>query len=83
MNDVVPDNKTGLHIGQWPSKYLDMGEYQAGAIRQGIACALLQVNPDYRATLKAAGFLTRDVRMQERKKYALKDARCAPQFSKR
>ena len=56
---------------------------QAGAIRHGIARALLQVNPEYRAALKAAGFLTRDPRMKERKKPGLKKARRAPQFSKR
>ena len=56
---------------------------QAGAIRHGIARALLQADPDYRPTLKAAGFLTRDPRMKERKKYGLKAARRAPQFSKR
>ncbi|MBQ7254850.1 MAG: 30S ribosomal protein S9 [Oscillospiraceae bacterium] len=56
---------------------------QAGAIRHGIARALLGVNAEYRALLKAAGFLTRDPRMKERKKYGLKAARRAPQFSKR
>ena len=56
---------------------------QAGAIRHGIARALLTVNPEYHASLKAAGFLTRDPRMKERKKYGLKAARRAPQFSKR
>ena len=56
---------------------------QAGAIRHGISRALLTVNPEYRAALKAAGFLTRDPRMKERKKYGLKAARRAPQFSKR
>ncbi len=56
---------------------------QAGAIRHGVARALLQVNPEFRAALKAAGFLTRDPRMKERKKYGLKAARRAPQFSKR
>ena len=56
---------------------------QAGAIRHGVARALLTVNPEYRASLKAAGFLTRDPRMKERKKYGLKAARRAPQFSKR
>ena len=56
---------------------------QAGAIRHGISRALLGVNPEYRATLKAAGLLTRDPRMKERKKYGLKAARRAPQFSKR
>ena len=56
---------------------------QAGAIRHGISRALLGINAEYRATLKAAGFLTRDPRMKERKKYGLKAARRAPQFSKR
>ena len=56
---------------------------QAGAIRHGIARALLQVEDSYRAPLKAAGLLTRDPRMKERKKYGLKAARRAPQFSKR
>ena len=56
---------------------------QAGAIRHGISRALLLVNPEYRPTLKAAGFLTRDPRMKERKKYGLKAARRAPPFSKR
>ena len=56
---------------------------QAGAIRHGISRALLTINPEFRATLKAAGFLTRDPRMKERKKYGLKAARRAPQFSKR
>ncbi len=56
---------------------------QAGAIRHGISRALLGLNPEYRAALKAAGFLTRDPRMNERKKYGLKAARRAPQFSKR
>ena len=56
---------------------------QAGAIRHGISRALLQVDADYRPVLKKAGFLTRDPRMKERKKYGLKKARRAPQFSKR
>ncbi len=56
---------------------------QAGAIRLGIARALLQADIEYRGTLKKAGFLTRDPRMKERKKYGLKAARRAPQFSKR
>ena len=56
---------------------------QAGAIRHGVARALLKVEDTFRATLKAAGFLTRDPRMKERKKYGLKAARRAPQFSKR
>ncbi|WP_284141041.1 30S ribosomal protein S9 [Virgibacillus sp. LDC-1] len=56
---------------------------QAGAIRHGIARALLEANPEYRASLKSEGYLTRDARMKERKKYGLKGARRAPQFSKR
>ena len=56
---------------------------QAGAIRHGISRALLLVDESYRSALKAAGFLTRDPRMKERKKYGLKAARRAPQFSKR
>ena len=56
---------------------------QAGAIRHGISRALLQVDAEYRPILKKAGFLTRDPRMKERKKYGLKAARRAPQFSKR
>ena len=56
---------------------------QAGAIRHGIARALLQADETYRPALKKAGFLTRDPRMKERKKYGLKGARRAPQFSKR
>ncbi len=56
---------------------------QAGAIRHGVARALLEAGSDYRPALKAAGFLTRDARAKERKKYGLKAARRAPQFSKR
>ena len=56
---------------------------QAGAIRHGISRALLQADAEFRPTLKAAGFLTRDPRMKERKKPGLKAARRAPQFSKR
>ena len=56
---------------------------QAGAIRFGLARALVQADSEYRAALKKAGFLTRDSRMKERKKYGLKAARRAPQFSKR
>ncbi|HIU52416.1 MAG TPA: 30S ribosomal protein S9 [Candidatus Merdicola faecigallinarum] len=56
---------------------------QAGAIRHGIARALLEANNEYRPVLKSNGFLTRDPRMKERKKYGLKKARKAPQFSKR
>ena len=56
---------------------------QAGAIRHGISRALLEADADFRPALKKAGFLTRDPRMKERKKYGLKGARRAPQFSKR
>lgn len=56
---------------------------QAGAIRHGVSRALLKVDPALRPSLKKAGFLTRDSRMKERKKYGLKAARRAPQFSKR
>lgn len=59
------------------------GTGQAGAVRMGIARALLKADPDYRAALKREGYLTRDPRMKERKKYGLKAARRAPQFSKR
>lgn len=56
---------------------------QAGAIRHGIARALLQADPEFRKALKGEGYLTRDARMTERKKYGLRGARRAPQFSKR
>lgn len=56
---------------------------QAGAIRHGISRALLEVNPEFRSVLKKAGMLMRDPRAKERKKYGLKGARRAPQFSKR
>jgi small subunit ribosomal protein S9 len=56
---------------------------QAGALRLGITRALMEVNPDYRKTLKPAGFVTRDPRAKERKKYGLKKARKSSQFSKR
>ena len=56
---------------------------QAGALRHGISRALLEMDAEFRPALKAAGFLTRDPRMKERKKYGLKAARRAPQFSKR
>ncbi len=70
--DVLVNVKGGGYTGQ------------AGAIRHGISRALLQVDSDeYRSTLKKAGYLTRDPRMKERKKYGLKGARRAPQFSKR
>ena len=69
--DVLVNVKGGGYTGQ------------AGAIRHGIARALLQVDSEFRPVLKKAGFLTRDPRMKERKKYGLNGARRAPQFSKR
>ncbi len=69
--DVMVNVKGGGYTGQ------------AGAIRHGIARALLTVDEEYRPALKKAGYLTRDPRMKERKKYGLKSARRAPQFSKR
>lgn len=69
--DVLVNVKGGGYTGQ------------AGAIRHGISRALLEVDADYRKPLKEAGYLTRDPRMKERKKYGLKAARRAPQFSKR
>ena len=69
--DVIVNVKGGVYTGQ------------SGAIRHGVARALLEADADYRPVLKKAGFLTRDPRMKERKKYGLKAARRAPQFSKR
>ena len=69
--DIVVNVKGGGYTGQ------------AGAIRHGLSRALLKVDEEFRPTLKAEGFLTRDPRMKERKKYGLKAARRAPQFSKR
>ncbi len=69
--DVLVNVKGGGYTGQ------------AGAIRHGIARALLEADADFRPVLKKAGYLTRDPRMKERKKYGLKAARRAPQFSKR
>ena len=69
--DVLVNVKGGGYTGQ------------AGAMRHGIARALLEASADYRPALKRAGFLTRDAREKERKKYGLKGARRAPQFSKR
>ena len=69
--DVMVNVKGGGYTGQ------------AGAVRHGISRALLEADPQFRPILKKAGFLTRDPRMKERKKYGLKAARRAPQFSKR
>ena len=69
--DIVVNVKGGGYTGQ------------AGAIRHGLSSALLKVDEEFRPTLKKEGFLTRDPRMKERKKYGLKAARRAPQFSKR
>ena len=73
-------------VGQYDFKITVKGggtTGQAGAIRHGIARALCEADPEMRPVLKKAGFLTRDPRMKERKKYGLKAARRAPQFSKR
>lgn len=96
FEDYIPSAATRLDVSQ-PLDLTDSAQSfdinvnvygggitgQAGAIRLGITRALLEVNPDYRPTLKAAGLITRDPRATERKKYGLKKARRAPQFSKR
>lgn len=69
--DVIANVRGGGYTGQ------------AGAVRHGVARALLEADPDYRPILKREGYLTRDPRMKERKKYGLRGARRAPQFSKR
>ena len=79
LNEVKADGKYDIIVNVIGGGYTG----QAGAIRLGIARALLQAEPDCRAALKKAGFLTRDPRVKERKKYGLKAARRAPQFSKR
>ena len=79
LNEVKADGKYDIIVNVIGGGYTG----QAGAIRLGIARALLQAEPDCRAALKKAGFLTRDPRVKERKKYGLKNARRAPQFSKR
>lgn len=78
---VITENETSYDV----KVNVKGGGYtgQAGAIRHAISRALLEVNPDYRTTLKRAGFLTRDSRAKERRKYGLKKARKASQFSKR
>ncbi|WP_226671066.1 30S ribosomal protein S9 [Metabacillus litoralis] len=87
---LIEDIKQPLNITETTGNYdvlvnVTGGGYagQAGAIRHGISRALLEADPEYRASLKSAGMLTRDARMKERKKYGLKGARKAPQFSKR
>jgi len=87
---LIEDIKQPLHLTETAGNYdvlvnVSGGGYagQAGAIRHGISRALLEADPEYRASLKRAGLLTRDARMKERKKYGLKGARRAPQFSKR
>ncbi|APH06631.1 30S ribosomal protein S9 [Bacillus weihaiensis] len=87
---LIEDIKQPLNITETTGSYdvlvnVSGGGYagQAGAIRHGISRALLEADPEYRASLKRAGMLTRDARMKERKKYGLKGARRAPQFSKR
>nr|MDF9460085.1 30S ribosomal protein S9 [Bacillus pumilus] len=87
---LIEDVKQPLNITETANSYdvlvtVHGGGFsgQAGAIRHGISRALLEVDPEYRTSLKRAGLLTRDPRMKERKKYGLKGARRAPQFSKR
>lgn len=89
-DSLIKDLKTPLEITETLNTFdvfvnTDGGGLagQAGAIRHGISRALLKVDEDYRKVLKKAGFLTRDPRMKERRKYGLKKARKAPQFSKR
>ena len=79
LNEVGADGKYDIFVNVIGGGYTG----QAGAIRLGIARALLQSEPETRPALKKAGFLTRDPRVKERKKYGLKKARRAPQFSKR
>ncbi len=96
LNDYIPSASTRLDIFQpleltENTKTFDIQVNvdgggitgQAGAIRHGLARALVQVNADYRTPLKRAGLITRDPRAKERKKYGLRKARRAPQFSKR
>ncbi|MFD1417305.1 MULTISPECIES: 30S ribosomal protein S9 [Companilactobacillus] len=90
FDNLIADMKQPLDITETGASYdvianVNGGGFsgQAGAIRHGIARALLEVDPDFRPTLKSAGFLTRDPRMKERKKPGLKKARKASQFSKR
>ena len=90
INKKDMDDYFGLEVTSTADKYdvkvtVHGGGFtgQAGAIRHGIARALNQADEDFRPVLKKAGFLTRDSRMKERKKYGLKKARRAPQFSKR
>ena len=77
LTDTI--SKFGVNVNVYGGGYTG----QAGAIRHGIARALIVADPELRCALKKAGFLTRDPRMKERKKYGLKAARRAPQFSKR
>ncbi len=96
FEDYIPSAATRLDVEQPLDKTSNMTTFdirvnvngggitgQAGAIRHGITRALLEVNADYRKVLKAAGLITRDPRVKERKKPGLKKARRAPQFSKR
>ncbi|KRL65969.1 30S ribosomal protein S9 [Companilactobacillus versmoldensis] len=90
FDNLIADMKQPLDITETGANYdvianVNGGGFsgQAGAIRHGIARALLNVDPDFRSALKSAGFLTRDPRMKERKKPGLKKARKASQFSKR
>ena len=79
LAEIGAEGKYDIHVNVIGGGYTG----QAGAIRLGISRALLQAEPETRPALKKAGFLTRDPRVKERKKYGLKKARRAPQFSKR
>lgn len=96
FNDYIPSGATRLDVLQPLELTNTVTSYdiiatvsgggitgQAGAVRHGITRALLEVNPEFRSVLKKAGLITRDPRAKERKKYGLKAARRAPQFSKR
>lgn len=83
---VLEPLQTVGEVGNWDVSVLVHGgglSSQPIAIRHGLARALVKINPDFKKALKQAGFLTRDARERERKKYGLKSARRAPQFSKR
>ena len=86
MNGYQLKSNQSVHYGHQTALLPELFLYvsgQAGAIRHGLSRALLQQSDENRPVLKKAGFLTRDPRMKERKKYGLKAARRAPQFSKR
>src|SRR5205814_7111469 len=83
---TIPSTLFALDLGDYPITVRVVGagtSGQAGAIRHGLARALVQMNAEFKPALRGAGFLTRDPRMKERKKYGLKRARKAPQYTKR